>query len=92
MHCGRVSTHCARGTATEIEGVTEPPRAIRLAWMELDPDTGHINLSWQAKQEDGSWRQERATLEPGESHALLEQCREAAADFARRERGAGTDS
>ena len=60
--------------------------------MELDPSTGRTRLSWQVQQEDGSWKQEKATLEPGESHPLLEECSKAAADFARRERGTSTDS
>jgi hypothetical protein len=72
--------------------MAEGSRAIRLAWMEHDPATGRTRLSWQAQQEDGSWKQEGAILQPGESHPLLELCREAAADFARREEGTATDS
>jgi hypothetical protein len=55
--------------------------------MEQDASTGRINLSWQAQQDDGSWKRETATVEAEESHPLLELCREAAAEFARRERG-----
>ena len=65
----------------------EHSHAIRLAGMELDASTGRISLSWQAQQKDGSWKRETATLEHGDSLPLLELCREAAADFARRERG-----
>jgi hypothetical protein len=72
--------------------MSEHSHAIRLAWMEQDPSSGRIRLSWQAQQEDGSWKRGTATLEPGEGHPLLELCREAAADFARRERGAAKDS
>ena len=71
---------------SEIDRMGERSRAIRLAWMELDASTGRINLSWQAQQEDGSWEGETAILEAEESHPLLELCRAAAADFARRER------
>jgi hypothetical protein len=71
--------------------MAEGARAIRLAWLEVDSPTGRIRLSWQAQQEDGSWKAETATLEPGESHPLLDLCKDAAADFARRERGPATD-
>lgn len=72
--------------------MAEGSRAIRLAWLEVDSSTGRILLSWQAQQEDGSWKAESATLQPGEGHPLLDLCRDAAADFARRERGTSTDS
>ena len=58
--------------------------------MELDPFTGRIKLSWDAKQEDGSWKLQTVTLEPGESHPLLKLCRESVADFDRRTRGTAT--
>ena len=72
---------------TKLKHMAQPERAIRLAWMEQDPPTGRMHLSWYAQLEDGSWKQERATLEPGETHPLLQRCKDAAADFARRERG-----
>jgi hypothetical protein len=72
--------------------MAEGSRAIRLAWLEVDSSTGCIHLSWQAQQEDGSWKTEAAALQPGESHPLMDVCRDAAADFARRERGPATDS
>jgi hypothetical protein len=89
---GRGTTHCGRDGANEIEGMAEGFPAIRLAWMEEDSSTGRMRLSWQAQQEDGSWRQETATVEPGGRHRLLELCREGAADFARREKGTPLDS
>lgn len=70
----------------------EHSRAIRLAWMDQDPSSGRIRLSWHAQQEDGSWKRETVTLEPGEGHPLLEACRKSAAEFGRRQRGAETDS
>src|ERR1700737_3197428 len=89
---GRVSPPCASAKESEIDRMSEHSRAIRLAWMEQDPSTGRIRLSWQAQQEDGSWRRETATIEPGGGHPLLEVCRKSAAEFARRQRGAETDS
>ena len=67
--------------------MAEPARAITLAWMEEDPSSGRMHLSWYARLEDGSWKQERATLESGETHPLLQQCKDSVTDFARRERG-----
>jgi hypothetical protein len=87
LHGGRVFTHCAFAEGSEIDHMREHSPAIRLAWMEQDASTGRINLSWQAQQDDGSWKRETATVEAEESHPLLELCREAAAEFARRERG-----
>jgi hypothetical protein len=89
---GRGTTHCAYDRADEIDSMAQGSRAIRLAWLEVDSFTGRIRLSWQAQQEDGSWKSEAATLQPGETHPLLDQCRDASADFARRERGPATDS
>ena len=60
--------------------------------MEEDSFTGRISLEWQAQQEDGTWKQESATLERGQGHPLLELCRRAAEDFARRDRGTALDS
>ena len=89
---GGGTTHCVGGRRNEIDRMAEGSRAIRLAWMEEDPSTGRITLSRQAQQEDGSWREQTATVEPGGSHRLLELCRESAADFARREQGTALDS
>jgi hypothetical protein len=72
--------------------MAESSRAIRLAWLEEDPISGRIRLSWQAQQEDGTWRDEEATIERGEAHPLLDLCRRAATDFIRRDRGTPLDS
>jgi hypothetical protein len=86
-----VTTHCARTGGSEIESMAEPFPAISLPWMEQDPSTGRIHISWHQEREDGSWTKETATLEPGESHVLLELCRESVADFDRRTRDTATD-
>jgi hypothetical protein len=88
----RGTAHCASGIGCDFERMAEGSRAIRLAWMEVDSPTGRVALLWQAQQPDGSCGQETATVEPGEGHPLLERCKEAVADFARRARGPATDS
>jgi hypothetical protein len=88
---GRGTTHCARGVANEIDSMAASSRAIRLAWLEEDPISGRIRLSWQAQQDDGTWREDAATIERGERHPLLDLCRRAAMDFIRRDRGTPLD-
>ena len=91
-YASRVTTHCACSRGNQIGCMADGARDIRLARMEQDSATGRIRLSWLAQQEDGSWRPETTTLGPEEGHPLLEICRRAAEDFARRERGATPDS
>ena len=73
--------------------MSEPSRrAIALPWMVENPLSGRIKLSWEAEQEDGSWKRETATLQRGENHPLLELCRESVADYERRTRDTNLDS
>ena|ERR1700687_1463506 len=89
----RGTTHCTCCEGGEIKNVTEPfRRAIALPWMVENPLSGRIKLSWEAQQEDGSWKRETATLHRGEKHPLLELCRKSVADHERRTRDTKLDS
>jgi hypothetical protein len=70
--------------------MAEPSPAISLPWMSKLPPVDGLKPSWEAEQEDGSWKHETATLQRGESHPLLELCRKSVADFDRRTRGNAT--